>query len=85
MKHLFKVMLVSLFVLGMHNAKAEDTWSFDGSEKAVTKLVKEKRTEAASKVLYQEVYDNKMLCWSWDACADKRRVYGRAYDTYSFQ
>ncbi|MBN2607098.1 MAG: hypothetical protein JXR47_07165 [Thiotrichales bacterium] len=73
-------------ILGWSQASvAGDTWAFDGSEEEITQLAKKANAIEASKKMYTEVYQNKALCWSWDACADKPRVYGQVYDTYSFE
>lgn len=63
---------------------AGDTWSFDGSEKEIQQLAEKKQALDASKKMYAEAYQNKVMCWSWDACTDKPRVYSQVFDTYSF-
>ncbi|MGC9387236.1 MAG: hypothetical protein ACP5D0_09835 [Hydrogenovibrio sp.] len=85
MKTLILTGLVSASVLSAPAAMAEDTWAFDGDEQVIEKMAEQKHTQAASEVLYQEVYQNDMKCWSWDACADKNRVYGPVYETYAFK
>lgn len=60
------------------------TWAFDGSEKEIQKLIEEKKAQEAKAKLYVETYQNQVMCWSWDACADKPRVYGVAHDAYTF-
>lgn len=85
MKNVFLVGAISASLFGAQAAMAEDTWSFDGSEAVIEKLVEKQKAKEASNVVFAEVYQNQMLCWSWDACVDKNRVYGRKYDTYSFE
>ncbi|MBD3755235.1 MAG: hypothetical protein IE937_06275 [Gammaproteobacteria bacterium] len=61
-----------------------DSWAFDGSKQQIQAAVSEAQALRAQQNLFAEVYQNQVMCWSWDACVDKPRVYGVVYDTYAF-
>ncbi|WP_178861334.1 hypothetical protein [Thiomicrorhabdus cannonii] len=61
-----------------------DSWTFDGNEQEISALVSQAEKARAQQNLYVEVYQNQMNCWSWDACADKARVYGIVRDSHAF-
>lgn len=83
-KALFTLAAVA-FMGWSQSSFAADSWAFDGSDQQVEQMAKKAEAMENAKNMYAEVYQNKALCWSWDACADKPRVYGKVYDSYSFE
>lgn len=78
--------LFSFSNVALAEAPCYCTWSFDdGNDQQINQMAKAKQSQQASKLLYREIYQNEMNCWSWDACADKPRVYGQTYDLYTFE
>lgn len=83
MKKTFLAASAAIALLASTQSQA-DSWAFDGSEQEIQAAVNEAQAHRAQQNLFAEVYQNQVLCWSWDACVDKPRVYGVVYDTYAF-